>query len=254
MKKLAILLSLTLATWSVSLRAQDTLPAFLLKNIGNNRIVVGWVNPYPNITQLSIQRSFDSLTGYKTILTVPDPTSAQNGYVDAKAQNDHMFYRLYIQLDKGNYLFSKAKKPVPDTAKRIVSVPGTNPESRKLDSIARANPFYVKIDSLVKVDSVSTPNAAVIKNRPPAYTPSIYVFTSRDGYLRINLPDEEKPKKYSIRFFDADQQFLFELKDIKTRTFKMDKTVFYHAGWFFFELMEDGKLLEKHKFYLDKDF
>jgi len=47
---------------------------------------------------------------------------------------------------------------------------------------------------------------------------------------------------------------LFELKDIKQKNFKLDKTNFYHAGWFRFELYEDGKLLEKHKFYLEKDF
>ncbi|MGB5028187.1 MAG: hypothetical protein WBO38_06770, partial [Chitinophagaceae bacterium] len=96
--------------------SQDTLPKFSLKNVGKNRIVISWVNNFQNIRQLSIQRSFDSLKGYKTILTVADPTSLQNGYVDGKATNDHMFYRLYIMLEGGVYLFSKAKKPVLDTA------------------------------------------------------------------------------------------------------------------------------------------
>jgi hypothetical protein len=230
------------------LQAQDTLPKFLVKNAGNNRIVIGWVNTFQNITQLSIQRSFDSLSGFKSILSVADPLSPQNGYVDTKAANDHMFYRLYIQLDKGNYLFSAAKKPVPDTAKN------TSPSGKLPDSVWKVNPFYVKIDSLLKVDSMASPNAAVLKNKPSAFSPSIYVYTARDGYVRINLPDEEKPKKYSIKFFDADQVFLFELKEIKARSFKLDKSNFYHAGWFHFELYEDSKLLEKHKFYLDKDF
>lgn len=233
------------------LQAQDTLPKFLVKNAGNNRIIIGWVNTFESVTQLSIQRSFDSLTGYKTILTVADPMSPQNGYVDTKAANDRMFYRLYIQLDRGNYLFSDAKRPVLDTAKKIVTnnLPGKLP-----DSVWKVNPFYVKLDSLLKVDSVANPNAATIKNKPTAFSPSLYVYTARDGFVRINLPDDEKPKKYSIRFFDADQTFLFELKEIKTKSFKLDKTSFYHAGWFHFELYEDGKLIEKHKFYLDKEF
>ncbi|MCX6316959.1 MAG: hypothetical protein NTW29_06695 [Bacteroidetes bacterium] len=253
MKKLAftLLFALAILLTSNMLQAQDTLPKFLVKNAGNNRIVIGWVNTFENITQLSIQRSFDSLSGFKTILTVADPMSPQNGYVDTKAANDHMFYRLYIQLDRGNYIFSNAKKPVLDTAKKTGV---TDVLPRVADSIRKVNPFYVKLDSLLKVDSVSSPNAATFKNKPTAFSPSLYVYTARDGYVRITLPDEEKPKKYSIKFYDADETFLFELKDIKSKTFKLDKSSFYHAGWFHFELFEDGKLLEKHKFYLDKDF
>lgn len=98
------------------------------------------------------------------------------------------------------------------------------------------------------------PNPVIIKNRPTAFVPSLYVYTHKDGYVKINLPDEEKAKKYSIKFFEEDETFLFELKDIKEKSFKIDKANFYHAGWFRFELYEDGKLLEKHKFYLEKDF
>lgn len=233
------------------LQAQDTLPKFTVKNAGNNRIVIGWVNTFETITQLSIQRSFDSLSGFKTILTVADPLSPQNGYVDAKATNDHMFYRLYIQLDRGNYIFSAAKKPELDTARKMINT-GSLPKVP--DSMWKVNPFYVKMDSLLRVDSTASPNAATLKNRPTAFAPSLYVFTARDGNVRISLPDDEKPKKYSIKFFDADQNFLFELKEIKSKSFKLDKASFYHAGWFHFELYEDGKLLEKHKFFIDKDF
>lgn len=247
----ALLVGLSFFLSGSLLQAQDTLPKFLVKNAGNNRIVIGWVNTYQNITQLTIQRSFDSLSGFKSILSVADPLSPQNGYVDTKAANDHMFYRLYIQLDKGNYLFSAAKKPVLDTAKKIIPA---GYQGKLPDSVWKVNPFYVKIDSLLKVDSMASPNAAVLKNKPTAFSPSIYIYTARDGYVRISLPDDEKPKKYSVKFFDADQVFLFELKDIKTRSFKLDKANFYHAGWFHFELYEDGKLLEKHKFFLDKDF
>jgi len=249
MKKLTLLLPIFVLITCQSLQAQDTLPKFLVKNAGNNRIVIGWVNTFEDVKQISIQRSFDSLNGFKTILTVADPTSPQNGYVDAKATNDHMFYRLYILLDKGNYLFSSAKKPVLDTVRQA----GTA-EKRIADSIRKANPFYVKIDSLMGVDSVAVPNGVNVKNKPTGFTPSLYVYTNRDGYVRINLPDEEKPKKYSIKFFDAEETFLFELKEIKEKNFKLDKTNFYHAGWFKFELYEDGKLLEKHKFYIEKDF
>ena len=80
------------------------------------------------------------------------------------------------------------------------------------------------------------------------------MYTSRDGYVRINLPDDEKAKKYSIKFFEENGNFLFEIKEIREKDFKIDKANFYHAGWFRFELYENGKLLEKHKLYLEKDF
>lgn len=253
MKKLVLSLLLLFTAATIQLRAQDTLPKFSLKNVGNNRIIIGWTNTFENIKQISIQRSFDSLQGYKTILTVADPTIPQNGYMDAKATNDHMFYRLYIMLDKGMYLFSEAKKPVKDTIKSV------DPITKKLilqggDSLVTAKPFVVTIDKFPGTDSVAVPNVGNSKSKPNAFTPSLYVYTHRDGYVRISLPDEEKPKKYSIKFFDDEDLFLFELKEIKEKDFKIDKTNFYHAGWFRFELYEDDKLLEKHKFYLNKEF
>jgi hypothetical protein len=234
MKKLVPSLFIALATTFTGLHAQDTLPKFSVKNVGNNHIIVSWTNNFQTIKQVSIQRSFDSLTNYKTILTVPDPSTPQNGYVDTKAGNDHMFYRLYILLDKGVFLFSITKRPVVDTL-------------HKTD-------YTNKTDIIGGIDSVNIPNFGINnKNNPDVFVSSLHVYTYKDGYVRINLPDDEK-KKYTIKFFEDDETFLFELKDIKERTFKIDKTNFYHAGWFRFELYEDGKLIEKHKFYLEKDF
>lgn len=281
MKKL-ILITLLLYCLPALVTAQDTLPRFSLINAGNNRIIIGWVNKFENVKQISIQRSFDSLTGFKSILTVADPASPQNGFLDAKAPNDHMFYRIYIMLDKGMYLFSDAKRPVrdtlkvtrphvagqPDTVVTIVKENNPNPivsnpivpdpvitgKINLPDSIERVKPLVIQLNGFPgSVDSVNVPSPVTLKNKPNAFVPSIYVYTARDGYVSVKLPDEEKPKKYSIKFFEEDK-LLFELKEIKEKEFKLDKTNFYHAGWFRFELYEDGKLLEKHKFYLEKEF
>ncbi len=242
--------------------AQDTLPRFNVRNAGNDKIIIGWVNNFEDVKQISIQRSFDSLTGYKTILTVADPTTKENGYVDSKATNDHMFYRLYILRDKGNYLFSKAQRPKKDTAGikgatiiRMDTVFEKVVKNGDTIIIKKVVPFTVRLEKIPATDSVKTPNPGNInKIKPNAFTPSLYVYTERDGYVRIILPDEDKPKKYSIKFFEENDNFLFELKEIKEKTFKLDKTNFYHAGWFKFELYEENKLIEKHKFYLEKDF
>lgn len=57
-----------------------------------------------------------------------------------------------------------------------------------------------------------------------------------------------------MKFFDESDNFLFEIKNLKEQSFIVDKTNFYHAGWFKFELYVDEKLKEKHKFYIGKEF
>lgn len=233
MKILTLLLAFSALIADKTTNAQDTLPNFSLKNIGNNRIIIGWANNYTNIKQITIQRSFDSLTGFKSILSVTDPSTPQNGYLDTKATTDHMFYRLYIMLDKGVFLFSDAKQPLPDSMNKA-SIP----------------------NGIIKLPELDKAGVPIVNDKPvqDGYMPSLHVYTHRDGYVRISLPPDEKSKKYSIKFFEESGPLLFELKELKEKNFKIDKTNFYHAGWFRFELFEDGKLLEKNKFYLEKDF
>ena len=104
---------------------QDTLPEFFVMNSGPGKNIISWVNNFPVVKQISVQRSVDSMSNFKTILTVTDPMAVQNGYMDTRAQNDRMFYRIYIQLDKGQYLFSKSKRPYPDSLikKKIGTLP-----------------------------------------------------------------------------------------------------------------------------------
>ena len=241
-----LLLTLLSFITCICLEAQDTLPKFSAKNIGNNRIIVDWTNGFETIKQISIQRSFDSLRNFKTILTVADPTTAQNGYMDTKADNDHMFYRLYILLDKGVYLFSNTKKPAWDTA-----VVATEVAAKRIRGLTDKPTLLLPVISIDSTITGSVP--ANNKAKADLWVPSPFVYTFKDGYIRISLPEEED-KKYSIKFFTFDDKPLFELKDIKVRNFKIDKTNFYRSGWFKFELYEDGKLKEKNKFFLPKEF
>jgi hypothetical protein len=57
-----------------------------------------------------------------------------------------------------------------------------------------------------------------------------------------------------VKFYDENDNFLFEIKNLKDQSLIVDKTNFYHAGWFKFELYVDEKLKEKHKFYIEKEF
>ncbi|MDQ6610547.1 MAG: hypothetical protein M3Y85_12080 [Bacteroidota bacterium] len=212
------------------LQAQDTLPKYSVKNLGadpsgNPRIIISWVNQYDSLNQISIQTSHDSLKNYRTIISLTDPNARMNGFADTKAVNDHMFYRLFIVRSNGQYFFSGIKKPVIDTAKAV--------------PILKEPPVVKK------------PENAIAKK--PDFVPSFYVYTNKDGYTFINLPDAEK-QKYRVKFFEEDGSFLFEIKSIQQPALTIDKTNFVHAGWFLFELYNEDKLLEKNKFYLAKEF
>lgn len=239
MKKSILLLLLAMFSLYCKLAAQDTLPKFSVKNAGNNRIIISWKNNYQVVKQISIQRSFDSLKNYKTILTVPDPKNKQNGYVDTKGASDNMFYRLFIMLDGSMYIFSSAQRPTIDSSQMT--------EGKKV-----ADPFSLEVNKPAKdIDSVMKGNGD--SKRQNVFVPSIYVYTARDGNIHLNLPDVST-KKYSVKFYDENDNFLFEIKSVKDESLIIDKSNFYHAGWFKFELFDDEKLKEKHKFYIQKDF
>src|SRR5579863_1256485 len=94
--------------------AQDTLPKFSLSAKVNGKVIISWRNNFQSVTQVSIQRSYDSTKNFTTLLSVPDPAIPENGFVDGKAPHQNMFYRLFIVLDNGSYIFSKSKRAMPD--------------------------------------------------------------------------------------------------------------------------------------------
>jgi hypothetical protein len=172
--------------------------------------------------------------------------------------------RIYYMMDN-----SSMKKP---------SV--TNPGKIKSPTIAVEKILFVKrrdtvimqlegnqvrrfSDSLVKQtkDTLYFVNADTLQIKPfvevykeprEVYKISPYVFTAKDGNISIALPDC-KTKKYFVAFFEPDNTPVMEVKDIKDPMLIIDKTNFGHAGWFRFELYEDGKLKEKNKFLIPRE-
>ena len=293
---------------SLIIQAQDTLPRFTVTTRGNNRVLISWTNQYPVTSQINIQRSYDSTRNFQTILSVPDPKNLQNGFVDTKAATPFMFYRLFIVLDSGKYLFTKSKRPLWDTtttakqtgeknvlngSKRVLVSdslnaadaerlrdklsnaryadplpPGVLPPPEKIITVKRNDSIVLQFvessfqlfrDSMVNKTKDTlvfrTTDTILIKTFIPkvVYKPSKYVFTEKEGNVMIALPDAPA-KHYSIRFFEDDNSSLFEIKQVKEAILTIDKANFLHAGWFRFELYEDGKLKEKHRFYIPKDF
>jgi hypothetical protein len=299
----ALLLVLLMAN---SAAGQDTLPRFSAVIKANGKIVLSWHNNYPVVNQISIQRSKDSLKNFTTILTVPDPTIPENGFVDSKSSAPDMYYRLFILLDNSKYTFSKSRRAIPEAIAPVTKIEQAEEESnlqkvanqrifdlqdnsnRQKPRIALPNkineppPIEVQKTIFLKVkDSVigQIPGRAAAKFRDSiltktkdtllfvnsdtilikpfvpkeVYKVSLFVFTAKDGNVNIALPDAVK-KKYSVKFFEQDNSPLFDVKDIKDPMLVVDKANFVHAGWFRFELYEDGKLKEKNRLFIPKDF
>ncbi len=119
MHKIAGLLFIAVSL-TVVLHAQDTLPRFSAAAHGPGKILISWHNNYPVVTQISIQRSTDSLKNFTTLLTVPDPKLPANGAVD-KAPHPNFYYRLFIVLDNGKYLFTPSRRPHSVTAETAIA-------------------------------------------------------------------------------------------------------------------------------------
>ena len=248
MQRVSLLLIILFCSIAVSLTAQDTLPAITVKNY-SGQIVVSWVNNYKApLTTINIQRSYDSLKNYTTIGSVLSPQNAENGYADVKPPYTKMYYRVFVSFEGGTYLFSKIARPVKEPS----------PYSDE-DTL---HPFLVK-DNWAKqpANQPGNPNFKIQPktNLPPINSneeiityPSRRIFSNKDYNVVIYLPGAET-KKYIVKFFDENNQPLFELNKLHEEYLIIEKVNFIHAGWFNFEVYESGKLVERNKFFISKD-
>ena len=224
--------------------SQDTLPKFTVKN-RFGKIILSWVNPFPNAVIMNIQRSTDSLKGFKTILSLPDPKAVTNGFLDNKAPNTTQFYKIFVQLDGGKYFFTAAQQPVVDSS-RTTTAAATRSNANQM---AQNSNGKIKFSNGKYSDDSSKLVAAPTRE---VFVPSAFVHTNEQGHVMIVLP-EDKTNSYTIKFFKDDGTPLFTMNKVKESQLILDKTNFSKAGWYRFELYENGTLKEKHKFQIPKD-
>lgn len=263
----ALLLSLLVS----SLYAQDSLPNFYAKE-RNGYAIIGWYNPFKDISELIIQRSTDSLSGFRSIMTMPDPNSVYNGFVYRKENAANFYYRIFYVRPGSRYTFTQSMKPRPYIAddppiskpSPTLDQPTTSPSITpitpiQVDSILKSNP---KIDSIFKVNpeqamkiirSMDESLQPISKINTPStegiFDPSAFIFIDTDGNLVIALPEVQK-KKYSLIVYLEDGTRLFEMKNIREPHLLIDKSNFYKSGWFKYDLLESGKLKSRNRFYI----
>lgn len=241
--------------------AQDSLPRFSAKN-RSGKVILGWNNPFKDVVFINIQRSTDSLTGFKTILSVADPNSVTNGFLDAKAPDAKQFYRLYVQREGGIYFFTPSQKPILDTIRAVSPAPKQSSMSGSDISNTSEAERTNTISKLTKTgpqkkfsNGMPITSDTVIVEAPPAekiFTPSVFVYTNQQGHVVLALP-HAKSMVYTIKFFREDGTHLFTMNKIKEPYLTIDKTNFLRSGWINFELYENNLVKEKHKFLIPKD-
>ncbi|HQW84039.1 MAG TPA: hypothetical protein PK987_06260 [Ferruginibacter sp.] len=264
MRRIYLLLIVGLYFPGGILIAQEILPGFTVKN-NKSKISVSWQNKYKqNIKSISIQRSYDSTKNFSSIYTLPNPSDAVNGYMDIHAPYTKMYYKLFVVFDSGEYIFTAVKKPEIDNRFDLTSsIKKIRDENNRIkDSIEKAN-RPVKITAQPKIkdttEKTNKPEPVLpVKEEDLAPKkdvityPSKRIFTDKNNNINIILPDY-KTNSYVIKFFDENYKHLFDLKHINEGFLILEKFNFRHAGWFFFEIYEDGGLFEKNKIFIPKD-
>ncbi|WP_157962882.1 hypothetical protein [Chitinophaga deserti] len=209
-------------------KAQEAVPPVLpdfSALIKTGKIQLDWISGFPNAVQIGVQRSLDSVLNFTTIGYATNPATQRNAYLDNKPLPGKNYYRLFILFKNNTYLHSKVVLATADT-----SIAGDT-----------------KIGAQ-DIPTMTTTSEDGKKEVIP-WKPSNYIYTTADGNINIKLPMAMQ-KKYQVKFYEPTGVFLFEVEHVSEPFLILEKAIFMHAGWFDFEIFENGKLLEKWNLYI----
>lgn len=213
--------------------AQALLPAIQLEQSPSG-ILIEWNSRVRGVRQIGIQRSMDSVFNFSTIGYARDPGSYKNRFLDAHPLAGRSYYKLIIILQSGQYYFSRTAMLQPDP-----SLPGL------------FNGGYQLIPGSASTLSGHNP-LPTLKASDFSFRPSPFVFTNPDGNVNLRLPQPGR-NHYAIQFFDSSGTRLFSLNHITEAFLVIDKSNFFHSGWFNYTLFKGKAVEEKWRFFIPDD-
>ncbi|MGN8033679.1 hypothetical protein ACTJJ0_01215 [Chitinophaga sp. 22321] len=226
-----------LTAFSGQAQEQEYVPPVLpdfSASIKTGKIQLDWISGFPQVKEIGIQRSLDSVLNFNTIGYASYPTQTRNAYLDNKPLPGNNYYRLFILFNNGRFIYSKTVLALSDSTIRA---------DQKLQ--------YADIK-----DAARGLRGKEQENKEPEralWHPSNYIYTTADGNINIKLP-EAPQKKYSVKFYEPNGAFLFDIDQVKAPFLILEKAIFLHAGWFNFEIFEDGKLKEKWNLFIPLNY
>ncbi len=277
----------------LAVNAQDTLPNFKAEEI-NGKVVISWHNPYENLVQVTVQRSFDSLKRFSSIYTAPSPELPVNGFTDTRVTAGiRVFYRMFYMMEGGAYFFSESKTAgtgdaaIPQNAgvtdyrrdqlneNMLLAFEGHKPadmhippgqqyEVRFRDTL----PIFVGFHALREMrDSLlektkdtlfqlndTTFYLATFIYNPP-YEENISPYVNFDkNGYLIITIADADRKKYHLEFLDESNHPVVVISPVPENYLILDKSNFRQSGWYRFQLKEGNTVRERNRIYIPKDF
>ncbi len=222
--------------------AQSTLPIITVRDL-NNKIIISWKNAYTiPASTIAIQRSYDSLKNFTTIGHVLSPQSSENGFADVSAPYNKMYYRVFVSFEGGSYLYTNTARPSQQPLTMIVKTSDGRDSVVNLESTTL---YPWQLNPALDENFVNPPDNTL---KPD----SKYIFNNKDNAIVMYFP-QVSLKKYSVKFFDANDILVFELNKIQDEYLFIEKVNFGHSGVFKFEIYQDGVLFEKNTIIVPKD-
>jgi len=209
--------------------------------------IISWTSPYEHLKSIAVQRSSDSFFNFTTIGYVKSLTKGEQAYIDGHPLPGKNWYRLQIVFGSDLNWYSNRIKLFVDSAQLMMqSVVPPNDSLQKLASKVRfqdtagasLNPGIAAKPLL----TVTIPDASGVQAYN--YIKSQYVFTNPfTGHVNVELKDA-KIYRYSLKFFDQDNNEILDIPRITEDAIIIDKRNFQHKGIFRFELARDREKLE----------
>jgi len=251
---------------SATLFAQPALPDFNIMKGPKQHTIISWKNNFgDNLTVLNIQRSTDSVKGFRTVYSVNNLTLTANAYTDNKPAPGADYYRMYYMLKNGSYYFTKAKKIATGFVQdnllselangKTITIEGEHPRKLAYDQLNRLKDSVVNLtsDTLYFVNDstiqyVKYNAVAAMANTTTDLTPvSKFLYLNADSYIVLKFPERDL-SEYSMTIFKQNgTSILFKIPKFEQSELILSKSSFLRSGWYPYEIYKDGKLQERSR-------